>query len=104
MPNLHHADAPLLDALLRGTPQRVRPRALAAVLGVTPKTLENWRKAGKGPPFLALSPRKIRYDLSAVHAWLANLAVASVARCPHCGAVKPALRERARREVSDAQG
>ncbi|WP_291313716.1 helix-turn-helix transcriptional regulator [Corynebacterium sp. UBA2622] len=48
----------------------------AGVLGVKPKTLENWRAEGYGPEYLALSSRVIRYKLSAVMAWADAKAVA----------------------------
>ena len=99
------SDMALIAAVLSSTPQRVAPRELAPLLGVTSKTLENWRKAGKGPPFITFSRRKIRYDMSAVKAWLAGLATASTMACPQCGAIKPAVRALARRkEACDAQG
>ena len=45
------------------------PEAAAAV-GVTPKTLIDYRKAGKGPAHVELA-RKIFYSREAIAAWLA---------------------------------
>lgn len=86
-------DLAALHASIPGT-RRLAPRVLAPMLDVTPKTLENWRKAGKGPPFITLSPRKVRYELQAVNAWLAGLAKTPATTCPTCGAGTSARRDR----------
>ena len=39
-------------------------------LGITPKTLENWRSLGKGPPYFKLGSR-VLYDDVETDAWLA---------------------------------
>jgi len=39
-------------------------------LGVNEGTLRNWRSERRGPPFVTLAPRVIRYRLDALHAWL----------------------------------
>lgn len=44
-------------------------RQLAARWGVTPRTLQNWRAAGKGPPFLELGINTIRYRLEDIEAY-----------------------------------
>lgn len=41
---------------------------LAAFLGVTQRTVENLQR--RGLPFYRLGPRRNRYDLAAVRAWL----------------------------------
>jgi predicted DNA-binding transcriptional regulator AlpA len=40
-------------------------------LGLKPKTLERWRWAGSGPPFVKLG-RCARYDQRVVDAWAAE--------------------------------
>lgn len=50
---------------------------VAAFLGgeFSPKTLANWRSQGKGPAFIKLSSGRggsVRYEWSAVNAWLAE--------------------------------
>ena len=58
------------------TEQLLTTAQAADVLGVKPKTLENWRAEGCGPKHLALSPRVIRYKLTEVMAWADTKAVA----------------------------
>jgi predicted DNA-binding transcriptional regulator AlpA len=48
------------------------PEQLAEHLQLSPLTLSNWRIAGKGPPYLKLGSRVVRYDLDAVETWLAE--------------------------------
>ncbi|MCC2031800.1 helix-turn-helix domain-containing protein [Microbacterium sp. BWT-G7] len=51
------------------------PKALAAILDVTPKTLERWRDAKTGPKWLKLPGSSlIRYTRADVLAWLAECA------------------------------
>ena len=42
---------------------------LAAMVGVKPRTVERWRAAGEGPPFM-LFGRAIRYHPARVQAWM----------------------------------
>ena len=42
---------------------------VGTMIGVSPKTLANWRCQGKGPPFLKIG-RLIRYRKSAILEWL----------------------------------
>lgn len=42
---------------------------LATMVGVEPRTIERWRKAGTGPPFM-LFGRTIRYHPARVQAWM----------------------------------
>ena len=48
-------------------------RETAALVGVSVRTLEDWRyrDEGQGPPFIVVSPRCVRYDLAEVEAWIA---------------------------------
>jgi hypothetical protein len=49
-------------------------RSQAERLGLKPKTLENWRCLGKGPPFIKLGDgpgASVVYDDDDVDAWLA---------------------------------
>jgi predicted DNA-binding transcriptional regulator AlpA len=45
-------------------------RGQAQRIGMKPKTLDNWRSKGGGPPYLKLGSRVI-YDDDEVDAWLA---------------------------------
>lgn len=67
---------------LLGTPIRhesfghaITSKAAAAMLGLSPATLANWRVQGRGPSHIKLSPGKrgaVRYMRSDIEAWLAN--------------------------------
>ena len=67
---------------LLGTPIKLQSfghaitaKAAAAMLGLSPGTLANWRVQGKGPAHIKLSPGKrgaVRYMRSDIEAWLAN--------------------------------
>lgn len=46
------------------------PGELAALLSVSYYTLKDWRKQGRGPSFMKLERRLIRYPRAAVLAWL----------------------------------
>lgn len=43
----------------------------AARIGLSPKTLENWRSNGRGPPYYKVGGR-IVYDDAEVDAWFAS--------------------------------
>lgn len=53
------------------TTRFLTPDELAALLAVSPKTIEKWRWSGAGPEFVRLPSRAIRYPASAVEQWLA---------------------------------
>jgi len=46
------------------------PSEVADYLGMSVAQLAQLRYTGKGPAYLALSPRKIRYTEAAIRAWL----------------------------------
>ncbi len=48
------------------------PRQTAHYLGLAFGTLANMRMRGDGPPFIALSPRAIRYEKEELKMWLTN--------------------------------
>lgn len=45
------------------------PTAVAEQLGVSPRTLERWRRTGAGPAYLRAG-RHVRYDSGEIHAWI----------------------------------
>lgn len=47
------------------------PPEVCEMLGVTNVQLQDWRTAKKGPPFVRLGHRTVRYRLSAVRAFIA---------------------------------
>jgi len=44
----------------------MKPAELAERWAISPRTLENWRLANRGPPFLRLDGRRVRYRPSDV--------------------------------------
>ena len=44
---------------------------LAAMLGVDPRTVHNWRCRGEGPPAAAKLPKQVLFRQADVNAWLA---------------------------------
>ncbi|PZO88668.1 MAG: hypothetical protein DI626_01275 [Micavibrio aeruginosavorus] len=50
----------------------VTPKMLAAFLKVSEKTLDRWRREGKGPNFYKISNNRIRYYMPDVDTWLAQ--------------------------------
>ena len=51
------------------TPRLINTDALAAVLGISPRTIERWRIEGFGPPFMKAG-RRVLYRECDVEAWL----------------------------------
>jgi predicted DNA-binding transcriptional regulator AlpA len=43
---------------------------LSRVIDVKPRTLERWRLLRKGPDFVRINTRLVRYPLSEVESWL----------------------------------
>ncbi|GAA1072339.1 helix-turn-helix transcriptional regulator [Tsukamurella spumae] len=55
-------------------------REVAKLVSKSPATVADWRKDGIGPAYLKLSPGRqgsVRYELSAVEAWIAERAAAT---------------------------
>ncbi len=46
---------------------------VSKLLGLKPRTLQQWRITGKGPRHIKMSERTIRYELSEVQKWLESL-------------------------------
>ena len=44
----------------------------ARVLGVSPRTLQKWRNKKRGPEFVQISTRCVRYSLASLQAWTAS--------------------------------
>lgn len=57
-------------------PQLLTTEEVAVWLRVAPKTLRNWRSAGLGPTALKLHS-VVRYDRSAVEAWIGETSKAA---------------------------
>ena len=48
------------------------PHAVAQLLHVSERTLQNWRRAGHGPQWIKVGPGLVRYDQAALDDWLAQ--------------------------------
>ena len=53
------------------------PAKAAEILNISPRTLENWRRKGLGPPHIAYSSRCIRYSERELRGWLVGKAKVS---------------------------
>lgn len=51
---------------------RVSPKRAAEILGVSVRTLEEWRRKQIGPAFVKLGPKLIRYEIADIERFLAN--------------------------------
>ena len=50
--------------------RRLAASEAAAYIGVSLKTLQNWRFIGGGPPYLKINSRKTVYDTADLDQWL----------------------------------
>jgi predicted DNA-binding transcriptional regulator AlpA len=49
----------------------LRTREAAKVVGVSPRTMESYRRNGGGPPFVKIRDYAVRYVLRGLLAWIA---------------------------------
>ena len=54
------------------TPILVDERQAAGMLQLAPRTLQQWRRAGEGPPHVRISSRCVRYRVSDLEVWAAE--------------------------------
>jgi hypothetical protein len=89
----HHLDRrafDLIEAANEGTDEDLMSTPRVAVwLGVSPEWLEIGRSRGWGPPFLRLSPRRVRYRRGTVKAWLKERAHRCTAEYADPAALRP---------------
>lgn len=52
------------------TPHLLDERGAASALGLKPRTLQEWRRRGYGPPYVRLSSRCVRYDVRDLRTWI----------------------------------
>lgn len=50
----------------------LREPEVAKFLNVGPRCLADWRLRKVGPPFVRISSRCVRYDIEALHRWVAE--------------------------------
>lgn len=60
-------------------PLLVDTASAAAMLGLSPRTLEGMRARGGGPPYVRVSARCVRYRVTDLEAWAAGLVRRSTA-------------------------
>lgn len=51
------------------TTDLLTPAEVAARFRMTPESLSNWRREGKGPKFIRFNKRRVMYRLADVLAW-----------------------------------
>ena len=61
------------------TPVLLTEVQAAAFLGVSPRVLQKWRVSGRGPQFLRLSSRCIRYSQADLLCWIEARAFSTTA-------------------------
>lgn len=54
---------------LPAAPSDLTEAAVSAALGVSRRTLQRWRKTGRGPAFVRVGPRMVRYARADLSAW-----------------------------------
>lgn len=59
------------EKLLSSAPVRVNTKVAAEYLGVSVRTLEDWRAKGKGPKYVRIG-HGIRYEVSELNAFIAE--------------------------------
>lgn len=50
------------------------PAEVARILGIEPSTLQTWRRLRKGPPWVRVAHRTVRYPRTALEQYLAERA------------------------------
>jgi predicted DNA-binding transcriptional regulator AlpA len=66
--------------------RRVRTKQAAQYIGSTESTMEKWRVAGIGPPFIRLGSRIIVYDTQDLDSYMAGQRATSTSERPAAGA------------------
>lgn len=59
-----------MEAKATAAPNLIDERTAADALGLMPRTLQEWRRRGYGPPVVRVSSRCIRYDVQDLRRWL----------------------------------
>lgn len=73
---------------------RISERAAAALIGLSPKTLRNWRSAGQGPPSVSIC-RRAWYPLEQLVAWITATKSPAMSREVPGGPGRPSTRREA---------
>jgi predicted DNA-binding transcriptional regulator AlpA len=67
------------------TLQFLTQKQLAQLWNISERTLERWRVEGRGPPFVAIGPRRRGYRLSDIEAWASANTFGSTAAVKRAG-------------------
>lgn len=57
------------------TKMLLMPNDVCKMLGITRNTLQSWRNQRKGPPFIRLTEKNIRYTRADVERWIVEKTV-----------------------------
>jgi predicted DNA-binding transcriptional regulator AlpA len=68
-------------------PPALPPVAVAAMLGISVRTLLRRRQAGDGPPWYRVGPRLVRYDQAALQAYRMQAGGSQAGQNGHGGAL-----------------
>ena len=66
----------LSDSVGNAEPLAVCPHEAARLLGVSERTLHNWRRGGIGPPYHRVIGR-VLYSVDAIRSWLSSGPIAN---------------------------
>jgi Helix-turn-helix domain len=61
-----------LAALAKLPPSRINTDAAAVYLDVSKRTLEEWRRAGRGPQFIKIGKKIVRYEIAELDKFVAE--------------------------------
>ena len=64
---------------VRRPPVLVSTTVAAQVLDVRPRTVEDWRRRGGGPPYVRISATCVRYSLDSLREWITERTATSTA-------------------------
>ena len=53
-----------------GTCRLLDEQQASELIGVTPRALQAWRQKGRGPSYVRISSRCVRYRLSDLNSWI----------------------------------
>lgn len=65
-----HPAPPAEPPTFKPSGEYVDDRELAAWIGLSLETVQQWRGRGEGPPFIKMGPRCVRYHVPAVREWM----------------------------------
>ncbi len=72
MSNSNETRRQQIEVLRSSNQLRVNTQKAASLLGVSVRTLEEWRKKKTGPAYLKLGPKLVRYEVAELERFLAR--------------------------------